>query len=62
MTTPAATNAPTMPMARPRMTGLLPMNFQPSQTNLSVEGEEILPLTLRLAISRSMNTVIAEIP
>jgi hypothetical protein len=51
-----------MPMARPRTVGLPPMNFQPSHTDLSVDGAEILPLTLRLAISGSMNTVIAEIP
>ena len=60
MTAPAAMNAPTMPMARPRTMGLPPMNFQPSHTDLSTDGDEILSLTLRLAISRIMNTVTAE--
>src|ERR1700722_17586420 len=60
MTTPAAMNAPTMPRTRPRMIGLLPMNFQPSHTDLSTDGDEILSLTLRLAISWIMNTVTAE--
>ena len=51
-TTPAPANAPTIPITRPRTTGVCPMNRQPSQMDRSVEGTEILPLACRLGISR----------
>ena len=51
-TTPAPANAPTIPITRPRTTGVFPMNRQPSQMDLKVDGTEIVPLACRLGISR----------
>ena len=50
-TTPAPANAPTIPITRPRTTGVCLMNRQPSQIDLKVDGTEIFPLALRLGIS-----------
>ena len=40
-----------MPITRPRTTGVIPMNRQPSQIDLAVDGTEIFPLACRLGIS-----------
>ena len=52
-------NAPTMPVTRPRSTGVWPMNRQPSQIDLAVDGTEYL-LACRLGISVRDQTVSAE--
>jgi hypothetical protein len=52
-TTPPAANAPTMPMTRPRTTGVRPINRQPSQMILATAGAEMCELNCRLGISRS---------
>lgn len=41
-----------MPITRPRTTGVLPMNRQPSQMDLAADGAEIFSLSFRLGISR----------
>ena len=41
-----------MPVTRPRSTAVWPMNRQPSQIDLAVDGTEIFPLACRLGISR----------
>ena len=41
-----------MPMTRPRTTGVLRMNRQPSQMALAVDGTEIFSSAFRLGISR----------
>ena len=53
-TTPAAANAPTMPITSPRTTAVRPMNRQPSQIDFTTDGDEIRSLCCRLAISRSV--------
>ena len=46
ITTPAAQNAPSIPITRPRTTGVFLMNRQPSQMALAVDGTEIGSLLL----------------
>ena len=52
ITTPAAQNAPSIPITRPRTTGVFLMNRQPSQMALAVDGTEMSPLLRRLPICR----------
>src|SRR6185437_13582448 len=61
-TTPAAANAPSMPIVMPRTIRFCPANFQPSQIDFATDGTEIPSSPLRrLGSSCSEYTVSAEI-
>src|SRR5204862_4775193 len=61
-TTPAAANAPHIPRASARSTGVWRKNRQPSQIDLATDGWEVCSPARGLRISRRKNTVMADTP